>query len=46
MLPGRLAASKREQDGHMDRGFEVILFRPIDVGEVVEQINRRLETKI
>jgi CheY-like chemotaxis protein len=24
------------------RGFEVILFRPIDVGEVVEQINRRL----
>jgi CheY-like chemotaxis protein len=24
------------------RGFEVILFRPIDVGEVVEQIKRRL----
>jgi len=24
------------------RGFEVILFRPIDVGEVVEQIDRRL----
>ena len=28
------------------RGFEVILFRPIDVGEVVEQINCRLEKEI
>jgi DNA-binding response OmpR family regulator len=25
------------------RGFEMTLFRPIDVGEVVEQIKRRLE---
>jgi DNA-binding NtrC family response regulator len=28
------------------RGFEVILFRPIDVGEIVEQIHRRLEKGI
>jgi DNA-binding response OmpR family regulator len=26
------------------RGFEMILFRPVDVGELVEQIKRRLET--
>jgi DNA-binding response OmpR family regulator len=25
------------------RGFEMILFRPIDVGELVEQIKRRIE---
>jgi CheY-like chemotaxis protein len=25
------------------RGFEVILFRPVDMGEVVEQIKQRLE---
>jgi CheY-like chemotaxis protein len=28
------------------RGFEVILFRPIDVGETVEQVKRRLEREI
>jgi DNA-binding response OmpR family regulator len=28
------------------RGFEMTLFRPIDVGEVVEQIQRRLEKNI
>ena len=28
------------------RGFEVILFRPIDVGEIVEQVKRRLEKEI
>ena len=26
-------------------GFEVSLFRPIDVGKIIEQINRRLETE-
>jgi DNA-binding response OmpR family regulator len=26
------------------RGFEMILFRPVDVGELVEQIKQRLET--
>ncbi len=26
-------------------GFEVILFRPVDVGELVEQIKQRLERK-
>jgi FixJ family two-component response regulator len=25
------------------RGFEMILFRPVDVGELVEQIQRRVE---
>ena len=25
------------------RGFELVLFRPIDVGELVEQIKRRVE---
>lgn len=25
------------------RGFELVLFRPIDVGELVEQIKRRIE---
>jgi CheY-like chemotaxis protein len=25
------------------RGFEMILFRPVDVGELVEQIKRRVE---
>jgi hypothetical protein len=28
------------------RSFEVILFRPIDVGEIVEQVKRRLEREI
>jgi len=26
------------------RGFEMILFRPVDVGELVEQIKRRVES--
>jgi len=28
------------------RSFEVILFRPIDVGEIMEQVKRRLEKEI
>jgi len=40
IMAGRnLIAEKRLQG----RGFEVILFRPVDMGELVEQIKRRLE---
>lgn len=40
IIAGRnLIAEKRLQG----RGFEVILFRPVDMGELVEQIKQRLE---
>jgi len=31
------------EKGLKGRGFEVILFRPVDMGELVEQIKQRLE---
>lgn len=31
------------EKGLQGHGFEVILYRPVDVGELVEQIKRRLE---
>ena len=39
IIASRSTIVERDLRGH---GFEVILFRPVDVGELVEQIKRRL----
>ena len=40
IIAGRSVITGKNLRGH---GFEMILFRPIDVGELVEQIKQRLE---
>jgi DNA-binding response OmpR family regulator len=40
VIAGRNLISEKRLKG---RGFEVILFRPVDMGELVEQIKQRLE---
>jgi CheY-like chemotaxis protein len=39
IIASRSAIVERDLRGH---GFEIILFRPVDVGELVEQIKRRI----
>jgi DNA-binding response OmpR family regulator len=41
ILAGRSLIAGKSLRG---RGFEMILYRPIDVGELVEQIKRRIES--
>jgi len=40
IIAGRNLMAEKRLKG---RGFEVILFRPVDMGELVEQIKHRLE---
>ena len=40
IIAGRNMIAEKRLQG---RGFEVILFRPVDMGELVEQIKQRLE---
>lgn len=40
VIAGRNLIAEKRLKG---RGFEVILFRPVDMGELVEQIKQRLE---
>jgi len=40
IIAGRNLIAEKRLKG---RGFEMILFRPVDMGELVEQIKRRLE---